>query len=213
MLVLCRDDTPMVRRALSVVLGELALAMVGQAPKTDTSSSQEVDRLLCESQSDGNEALDFQVSRRTPVSGERDHHEDDQEEEEEDVVDGSGEKGGSSAPTSPSPLVLKETPELAVCRAQIVTDLLPLFNTLTYDDQEQVRILALESTVDIARALGPVEAERELIPALLKAITFKSWRARCLLANKMTDLQAAVGPDVSKRCLLVNLISNYMEIP
>ncbi|KAL7055491.1 hypothetical protein AAHC03_022967 [Spirometra sp. Aus1] len=183
----------MVRRALAGVLGELALSMVGCPPERDRSSAaQEVDRLLSESQSDSSESLNFLVGGG---SGGK--------------ADPSGTKRDGSPGLTPNATVttlprLEETPEVLAARKQIVSVLLPLFNTLAYDDQESVRILALESTVAFARALSPEECEEHLIPAVLKAIAFKSWRARCLLANKFTDLQLAVGPEVTKRCLLVS---------
>ncbi|VDL95122.1 unnamed protein product [Schistocephalus solidus] len=184
------DDTPMVRRALAGVLGELALSMVGCPPERDRSSAaQEVDRLLSESQSESSESLNFLVGggpgKADPSGAKRNG--------------GPGLMLNVSASTLPR---LEETPEVLAARKQIVAVLLPLFNTLAYDDQESVRILALESTVAFARALSPEECEEHLIPAVLKAIAFKSWRARCLLASKFTDLQLAVGPEVTKRCLL-----------
>uniref|UniRef100_A0A0X3NIC8 Serine/threonine-protein phosphatase 2A regulatory subunit A alpha isoform n=2 Tax=Schistocephalus solidus TaxID=70667 RepID=A0A0X3NIC8_SCHSO len=192
---LATDDTPMVRRALAGVLGELALSMVGCPPERDRSSAaQEVDRLLSESQSESSESLNFLVGggpgKADPSGAKRNG--------------GPGLMLNVSASTLPR---LEETPEVLAARKQIVAVLLPLFNTLAYDDQESVRILALESTVAFARALSPEECEEHLIPAVLKAIAFKSWRARCLLASKFTDLQLAVGPEVTKRCLLDTFLS------
>ncbi|VDK38133.1 unnamed protein product [Taenia asiatica] len=194
---LTNDDTPMVRRALAAVLGELALAMVGIPPVSDAAAAPS----LVGSAVGG------------PVGGGGVNA--DQETAEDCPLDRlpAGQQDTDATPTATvAPTTetdsfifapIEETPEVAEARAQIVTSLVPLFNSLAFkDDQESVRLIALEAAVPLARALGPTLAEQHIVQSLQKILDFKSWRSRCLLAKKLTLLQNCLGPRVTKNCLI-----------
>lgn len=188
----------MVRRALSAVLGELALAIVGEAPDSDFAAAQT-------SSTGGSSSSPSSLSPpAVPPPAASDST----------LLEAAG--GGSSPetfaasdsnnyPISSLPPI-EETPEVMEAREQIVAAVVPLYNALAHDDeQESVRIIALEAaTVPLARALGSSLAEEHLLPGLQKVASFTAWRARCLLAKKLTQLQVVLGPRVTRNCLLVS---------
>lgn len=188
----------MVRRALAAVLGELALAMVGIPPVSDAAAAPS----LVGSAVGG------------PVGGSGINA--DQESAEDCPLDRlpAGQQDTDATPTATVASTneadsfifapIDATPEVAEARAQIVASLVPLFNSLAFkDDQESVRLIALEAVVPLARALGPTLAEQHIVQSLQKILDFKSWRSRCLLAKKLTLLQNCLGPRVTKNCLIV----------
>ncbi|VDD75557.1 unnamed protein product [Mesocestoides corti] len=184
---LASDDAPMVRRALAAVLGELALAMVGVAPESDAAAAPS----LVDNAGGGSMSADQEVG------GECMPERLANPQNEGDSV------SSIEAVDSPALTPIEETPEVAEARGQIVASLMPLYNVLAYEDeQESVRIAALEATVPIARALGPVLAEQQIIPGLQKVADFKSWRSRCLLARKLTLLQTVLGSRITKNYLI-----------
>ncbi|CDS43730.1 Serine:threonine protein phosphatase 2A 65 kDa [Echinococcus multilocularis] len=194
---LTNDDTPMVRRALAAVLGELALAMVGLPPVSDAAAAPSLVGSAVGGPAGGG-----------GISG-------DQENAEDCPLDrlSAGQQETDATPTATSAstteadslffVPIEETPEVAEARTQIVTSLVPLFNSLAFkDDQESVRLIALEAAVPLARALGSTLAEQHIVQSLQKILDFKSWRSRCLLAKKLTLLQSCLGPRVTKNCLI-----------
>ncbi|VDL61327.1 unnamed protein product [Hymenolepis diminuta] len=196
---LTTDDTPMVRRALAAVLGELALAMVGVAPVSDAAAAPSLvgtaGPINAETEAAA-AAEDFPLDRLSSTGNSQ------QNQLENDSA-------STPTPTSQNSTdadlfnPIEETPEVIEARTQIVSSLVPIFNDLAYkDDQESVRLIALESAVPLVRALGPQLAEQHVVQGLQKILELKSWRSRCLLAKKLTSLQTCLGPRVTKNCLV-----------
>ena len=179
----------MVRRALAAVLGELALAMVGISPVSDSAAAPSLVGSttgggLSADQEAANAAEDCPLDRLSSVGQQ-------QETESNDAL--------CLTP-------IEETPEVREAWGHIVSTLVPIFNGLAFnDEQESVRLIALEVVVPLVRALGPTLAEQHVVvPGLAKILDFKSWRSRCLLAKKITQLQICLGPRVTKNCLIVS---------
>lgn len=84
----------------------------------------------------------------------------------------------------------------------VKSDLIPSFTNLAIDDQDSVRLLAVEACVCIADILPPADKETFMMPTLRNAAQDKSWRVRYMVADKIVDLQKAVGPDISKQDLV-----------
>jgi serine/threonine-protein phosphatase 2A regulatory subunit A len=82
------------------------------------------------------------------------------------------------------------------------SELIPLFTTLASDEQDSVRLLAVEACADIAGLLPPADVEQLVMPTLRDAATDKSWRVRYMVADKFTELQKAVGPEITKNDLV-----------
>jgi len=90
----------------------------------------------------------------------------------------------------------------------VKTDLMPLFQSLANDDHDSVRLLAVEACVCIAGILPDSDKEALVMPTLRGAAQEKSWRVRYMVADKIVDLQKALGPELSK----VDLVPAYSAL-
>ena len=62
--------------------------------------------------------------------------------------------------------------------------------------------MAVEACVSIAEILEKEDVEQLVMPTLRACADDKSWRVRYMVADKFTELQAAVGPDITKTDLI-----------
>lgn len=82
-------------------------------------------------------------------------------------------------------------------------DLIPMFVNLAQDEQDSVRLLAVEACVSIATLLQlQDDVEQLVMPTLRQCAGDTSWRVRYMVADKFTDLQKAVGPEITKTDLV-----------
>ncbi|KAM4743074.1 LOW QUALITY PROTEIN: serine/threonine-protein phosphatase 2A 65 kDa regulatory subunit A beta isoform [Anableps anableps] len=77
--------------------------------------------------------------------------------------------------------------------------IIPLFTALASDEQDSVRLLAVEACVSIATLL-PQEDLETVMPTLRQAAEDKSWRVRYMVAE-FSELQK-VGPEITKNDLV-----------
>lgn len=77
-----------------------------------------------------------------------------------------------------------------------------MFVQLAQDDQDSVRLLAVEACVSIAQLLRQEDVEHLVMPTLRQCASDSSWRVRYMVAEKLTDLQKAVGPEITKTDLV-----------
>jgi serine/threonine-protein phosphatase 2A regulatory subunit A len=82
------------------------------------------------------------------------------------------------------------------------TDMVTLYSSLAEDEQDSVRLLAVEACVAVAGLLPSTDIEALAMPTLRQAIQDKSWRVRYMVADKFTELQKAVGPEITKNELV-----------
>lgn len=82
------------------------------------------------------------------------------------------------------------------------SDLIPMFVNLAQDEQDSVRLLAVEACVSISELLQHEDVEQLVMPTLRQCAEDKSWRVRYMVADKFTDLQKAVGPELTKTDLV-----------
>ncbi|VDO06046.1 unnamed protein product [Rodentolepis nana] len=95
--------------------------------------------------------------------------------------------------------------EMAVCLdlETLRSEFLPVLATIIQkDDQDSVRLLAINACVAFAEALPTEDAQKSLMPLVREAAQDKSWRVRYQLADRLTDLQSAVGPMVTNEFLV-----------
>ncbi|CAH8651863.1 unnamed protein product [Schistosoma bovis] len=95
--------------------------------------------------------------------------------------------------------------ELARCLEldALRSDLLPLLPPLSQqDDQDSVRLLGVNASVDFAEVLPTEDVLTHIIPLIRGAAEDKSWRVRYQLADHITDLQAAVKPQLAGQHLV-----------
>ncbi|XP_072907513.1 serine/threonine-protein phosphatase 2A 65 kDa regulatory subunit A beta isoform-like [Hemitrygon akajei] len=77
------------------------------------------------------------------------------------------------------------------------SDLIPLFTSLASDEQDSVRILTVEACVSIAQLLPQEDLEAMAMPTLRKAVEDESWRVRYMVADKLSELQKTMGPEIT----------------
>jgi serine/threonine-protein phosphatase 2A regulatory subunit A len=65
-----------------------------------------------------------------------------------------------------------------------------------------VRLLAVEACVCIATLLQQEDVEQLVMPTLRQCATDQSWRVRYMVADKFTDLQKAVGEEITRADLV-----------
>ena len=82
------------------------------------------------------------------------------------------------------------------------SDVIQLWSQLAADEQDSVRLLAVEACVSIASLLPKEDLEQSVMPVLRSAAEDKSWRVRYMVADKFTELQKAVGPEITKSDLV-----------
>uniref|UniRef100_A0A672SDM0 Serine/threonine-protein phosphatase 2A 65 kDa regulatory subunit A beta isoform-like n=1 Tax=Sinocyclocheilus grahami TaxID=75366 RepID=A0A672SDM0_SINGR len=73
---------------------------------------------------------------------------------------------------------------------------------ISFSLQDSVRLLAVEAGVSIATLLPQEDLEALVMPTLLQAADDKSWRVRYMVADKFSELQKAVGPEITKTDLV-----------
>ncbi|KAK4468262.1 hypothetical protein MN116_008416 [Schistosoma mekongi] len=190
---LSKDETPMVRRAVAARLGELALAMTVDSssvkPSTDGEKQNQITSTT-ESSTVTNKMANLN-SDEFSYGVVADEHLTDE--------NGVAEKSSIFANSLQSDDFTLD-PEKE--RNNILTVLVPIFIRLVDDEQESVRLMAVESIVQLAQALGPEESEEYLIDLVQQATTDRSWRVRCVVADKFTEIQAAMGLRVSRERLV-----------
>ncbi|CAL8084983.1 unnamed protein product [Calicophoron daubneyi] len=83
------------------------------------------------------------------------------------------------------------------------TDLLPLLPQLAQqDDQDSVRLLGVNASVEFAEVLPAEDILAHIIPVVRAAAEDKSWRVRYQLADHITELQATVKPQITTQHLV-----------
>ena len=117
---------------------------------------------------------------------------------------------------------------MAVEGEMVKSDVIPLFHNLANDEQDSVRLLAVEACAAIAGTLTKPDIEQLIAPTLNSAAKDKSWRVRYMVADKFVEvgtgrlcmcvysvslqLQKAVGPQLTKTNL-VHAFASLLKDP
>lgn len=93
----------------------------------------------------------------------------------------------------------------------IKIELIPIFVQMVQDEQDSVRLLAVEASVSIAQLLSKEDIESHIMSHVKNAVEDKSWRVRYMIADKFTEFQKAVGPELTKTHLVdaFQVCNNY----
>lgn len=70
---------------------------------------------------------------------------------------------------------------------------LPLFRALTTDDQDSVRLLAIENCSAIAQLLSPEENAQHVLPIVRSSVEDRSWRVRFSVAKDFFPVREAIA--------------------
>eukprot|EP00808_Paulinella_micropora_P011512 g50482.t1 len=82
------------------------------------------------------------------------------------------------------------------CKAHI----LPILAQLSSDEQDSVRLLTVEALVPVAKIMSQEKDNRDIYKLLLALSTDKSWRVRCVAADKFAEVcGAATGRDLEAK--------------
>ena len=79
------------------------------------------------------------------------------------------------------------------------SDLMQMFMKLSHDDQDSVRLLAVENCVAIAKMLTPEENVQHVLPTIRNASQDKSWRVRYMVAKHFTAVRHTRAPSLAHR--------------
>ena len=67
-------------------------------------------------------------------------------------------------------------------------ELVPLFTSLASDEQDSVRLLAIEAGIAMAGLFRHEDLEQQMMHTLRAATEDKSWRVRYVVADKLVDV-------------------------
>lgn len=103
-------------------------------------------------------------------------------------------------------LVQNDAPLRTETRAS-VTFLTCVFSTVN-PRQDSVRLLAVESCGKLAEALSPEDCRSQLLPLVHKFVGDKSWRVRYNVATQLVTLCNALGPEATR----AELVAGYTRL-
>lgn len=87
-------------------------------------------------------------------------------------------------------------------------ELLPVFQQLTEDDQDSVRLISVESCGALAKVLkGKTAVNEVVVPILLRFAGDQSWRVRHQAASQMADVADAAKKSVVQSLLLTSFLT------
>ena len=88
--------------------------------------------------------------------------------------------------------------------ASVKGELFPVFQRLSKDEQDSVRLLTVAAAVHIAKVFKPADNVTKMLPVLFFLCEDKSWRVRYMVADKFCDLSTAMGGQEVKSDELVD---------
>jgi len=84
----------------------------------------------------------------------------------------------------------------------------PLFLELGRDEQDSVRMLAMELCVPIAKMVPASSLSTAILPVVQAGAKDAAWRVRYVIAKNFTDIQAVLGVELTQ----AHLISTFVEL-
>lgn len=86
------------------------------------------------------------------------------------------------------------------------------FKNLANDDSDSVRIITIESLIELAAVFNDDENKNNVIPLIIQMTGDKSWRVKLNLAKEFAKLAKAVGKDISDNSL-ISIFSTLLRDP
>jgi len=90
-------------------------------------------------------------------------------------------------------------------KTHVIQEILPIFRKLAQDEQDQIRLLCIESLIPLAKSLSKEENQVNTIGALLVAGEDKNWKVRLTFAKNFAELADAFGKEITD----TNLIQTF----
>lgn len=89
-----------------------------------------------------------------------------------------------------------------------IQEMIPILKTLIEDDQDSVRVLCMESLVEISRSFSKELNKATTIPLLIMMAADKAWKVRIKFANSFAKFAEAMGPAITE----VSLVSIFAAL-
>lgn len=99
----------------------------------------------------------------------------------------------------------------AMEKEHIAGIILPPFRALTADDQDSVRLLAIENSTAIAELLSENDNLMHVLPIVRSSVEDRSWRVRFSIAKDFFPLSRAMGSQITESELL-GCFSNLLQV-
>ena len=87
-------------------------------------------------------------------------------------------------------------------KQSLLQELLPVFRELSQDEQDNIRVLCVESLIPIAKYLSKDENQMHTLGILLAAGEDKSWKVRLAFAKNFPAFTEAYGKDMTDNNLI-----------
>ena len=91
---------------------------------------------------------------------------------------------------------------LTLDKQHIIQELLPVFRTLSQDDQDAIRVLCIESLIPIANHLNDGENKVNTVGSILNAGEDKSWKVRLCFARNFSEFSKSFGREITDASLI-----------
>ncbi len=89
-----------------------------------------------------------------------------------------------------------------------MSDLISILKHRSTDEQDQIRVLAVESFREVAKVLTRDENKTFIMPLIIQAAEDKSWRVRLCLSKTFTEIASNFGKEVTD----MSLIQTYSNL-
>lgn len=93
-----------------------------------------------------------------------------------------------------------------------VQDMVPVLKVLVNDDQDSVRVLAIDSIVEISKVFTKELNKANIIPILIHMIRDKAWKVRIKISNNFGRLADSMGTEITDNSLM-NIFSILLNDP
>ena len=79
---------------------------------------------------------------------------------------------------------------------------MPIFRTLSQDEQDAIRVMCLESLIPMAKSLSKEENQIHTLGTLLAAGEDKSWKVRLCFAKNFSKFAESFGKEITDNNLI-----------
>lgn len=84
----------------------------------------------------------------------------------------------------------------------VLSELMPIFQQLVQDEQDQIRVLCLESLVPIVAMLDMSENKQHTLKIILSAFEDKSWKVRLIVSKRFAQFAESFGKEITNQDLI-----------
>lgn len=91
-------------------------------------------------------------------------------------------------------------------------DLMPVFKAMANDDQDGVRVLIIDSLIEISKNLTKEANKSSMIPILIQLTRDRAWQVRKKLSQNFASIAKVLGQEITDNSL-VNIFSILLQDP